>query len=364
MSAIDGLDVQKQALKCLRSDGETEIPEDMKCNELFPGADAGDKKKFFLKVRSRVIFKAIQGHFSNSTLIQLNNSSSKFRWLESNGEHFDDGPTMLKTLMDDCNPSVRVGVENIKKKIENARLNHFKGDVSECMSDIAANYRLILEADEKHENIVRDAFNALLSSGNSNFHTCFALEKMKWEQGTDFAFENLSKSSIDTRTNMKESGDWNKVDTKDAKIMALTTQVSNLEQNRSSTSKETSKQHRNGEIDPRRTKKKGDSIAIDGVTLWWCPCHKHPVKFPNGLHVNHKPEDHDEWKTDKEAKKKRREQKWKQKDPEGKSSAQPKQQLKLKETMKNVLMTNYAFSEEAADETCNSTKEKLPKDFQ
>ena len=79
--------------------------------------------------------------------------------------------------------------------------------------------------------------------------------------------------------------------------------------------------------------------------------------------MDYKPEGHEERKKEKEAKKKRRDQKKKEQGKEGNSKEEPKQKFKLKETLKRVLMTNCAFSEEAADEIYNSTKDKLSKDF-
>ena len=69
----------------------------------------------------------------------------------------------------------------------------------------------------------------------------------------------------------------------------------------------------------------------------------------------YKPEDHDQWKKAKD----KREEKF----HKGKKD-KPKQQLKLEDSLKSVLMTNYAFSEEMAESICDDTKKKMDnKDF-
>ena len=344
-------DVQKQALTYLTANGTIDVPENMLCVALNPKTSEIDKKKFYQKVRSTMISKAIKGYFNHTTISKLENQSSKYRWIDANGQFFDDGPTMLKLLMDECNPSIRVGVESLKLKIENTRLQQHNNDVSKCMQSIQTNYRLILEAEGTHDNLIRDVFNALLSSNNTNFHNYFNLEKMKWQSGKEYKYEELCKSACDIYTNMKTNGDWTRVDPKDAQIAALTTQVSHLKKNSDGNKYNANKDTRKkGDIDPRRCTKKGDSIVIDGTTYWWCPDHHHPIKFPNGLHMTHKPgAGHEAWKKEKEERNSKRKanKKNQPKDADKNSSSnKTSQQLKLKDNLKSVMMSNYAFSED------------------
>ena len=51
---------------------------------------------------------------------------------------------------------------------------------------------------------------------------------MAWEDGTNIQAEELWESATSIYNNIKASGKWSKVDLKDAKIIALTTQVSKL----------------------------------------------------------------------------------------------------------------------------------------
>ena len=147
-------DAQAQAMTYLCPTGATQMPDDRIIEDLDPANDNDHKKKFFLRVVSIIITKSIEGHFTNSTLTALRNSKDKYQWIDSNGHVFNDGPTMLFILMGICNPTVRVGVESLKKKIEAARLPAFNHDVSRCMDYMVTNYNLIIEQEETHDNII------------------------------------------------------------------------------------------------------------------------------------------------------------------------------------------------------------------
>ena len=92
-----------------------------------------------------MISKAIEEHFRSNTLTTLRNQKEKFCWTDSHGQIFSDGSAMLKILADICNPTICVGVETHKKKIENTRLNQYSYNVSSCIESIMTNYNMILE---------------------------------------------------------------------------------------------------------------------------------------------------------------------------------------------------------------------------
>ena len=108
--------------------------------------------------------------------------------------------------------------------------------------------------------------------------------------------------------NSVSNNKWVTSDPKDAKILALTTQLNEL----------MAEHHKNNEaymsngdndtkmqlkrfisIDPWRMVRKGDSMVKDGKTWHWCPHHVVEGKH-GGLYVTHKPEDHDDWQRKKD----------------------------------------------------------------
>ena len=133
------------------------------------------------------------------------------------------------------------------------------------MENIVTNYNMILEQEGSHDNIIRDIFNALLSTTNSQFYNYFSMKKMAWSNNNaTFTVDKLTTEATSIYTNMVTNGEWNKVDPKDAQIMALTTKVQNLEGKSNSQSNNKHKKSKKHELDPCHTKFKGAFISING----------------------------------------------------------------------------------------------------
>lgn len=108
--------------------------------------------------------------------------------------------------------------------------------------------------------------------------------------------------------NLVSKDEWIKVDPKDARIMALTTELEQLKKGTAGIDKPKGNGNGNGNgngtdpnkyfgVDKWRTENKGATIVRDGVTYHWCPKHKHPAGAYNGLYYrDHDEAGHDEWK--------------------------------------------------------------------
>ena len=108
--------------------------------------------------------------------------------------------------------------------------------------------------------------------------------------------------------NMSSTGEWSAVNPADAQLLALATQIEELKRQNATLATKTpgtasGKQETpgldrtlTGGVQKWRTTKKGSSLVVDGKTFYWCPHHKHPKGFFDGLYCLHKPENHDEWK--------------------------------------------------------------------
>ena len=125
------------------------------------------------------------------------------------------------------------------------------------------------------------------------------------------AVQSLSKDMVFFKPVCDE---YSKVDPKDAKILALTTRLKNLEKSTNANSAHAttggggggnnlqgagSKNNNptgnmTGQMATWRTINKGPtSTAPDGTTVYWCHKHVHPQGLFNGSYNWHKPEDHD-----------------------------------------------------------------------
>ena len=102
-------------------------------------------------------------------------------------------------------------------------------------------------------------------------------------------------------------------------------------------------------------KKVGPSITVDGKTWWWCPEHKFPGKY-DGLYVNHKPEQHADWKANKDKDSKARKER--NSTPSDNNNSNSKDttdtKLTLSENMKAAMVTNFNYSSEEASQLWSS----------
>ena len=92
---------------------------------------------------------------------------------------------------------------------------------------------------------------------------------------------------------MLKQGNWSKTDEKDAKIMALTTQLTNLEQKLTSNLQTSHDPNSSGKqrtnVEALRMVIEGDTKLVNGVTWHWCPHHTLEGTF-NGLYMCHSPQ--------------------------------------------------------------------------
>ena len=100
----------------------------------------------------------------------------------------------------------------MKETIRNTRLEKFD----------------IIERGHKHDDIVMNLFTALLSTKNTVLQDFIQRKKDQWEDGTDMTFDDLAASASSKYNNMVEQRTWKEKDPKDAKIIALATQVEAL----------------------------------------------------------------------------------------------------------------------------------------
>ena len=136
-------------------------------------------------------------------------------------------------------------------------------------------------------------------------------------------FSDIISAARTIYNNMVSAKEWNKVNPTDAKLLALTSKLEKLEKenvalaaaanpsgnqnngnnkyNGNSNGQQSGKPAGSTEIAPGGlekwcTIKKGDTIQHFGRTFYWCDKHIHPQGHWNGLYCTHRPEDHDQWK--------------------------------------------------------------------
>ena len=322
---------------------------------------AAEKKIFYARVRSTMIRRAIEGQFSNKTIEAIRLHRKDYEWKSATGLIEEDGATMLKILVDIVKPSLKVGLKEFKDIISSANAKTYKNDPNEMLDAMEnAYHEITVNRKSTYDQYMDDLFKALKTYTNRVYVDFVTRLEDEWE--TDASDDTPAKIDLFIQTvrtkynNMKSRRKWEVVDPADAKILALSTQLQEVQQQlldektknltsasahatttATTASKPTAKK---GHFDTRRTKFVGPHTVIDGVAYDWCDKGHKSSASPDGMYM---PEghNHDEWLAKKLARRSQR---------SAPASADQVNSVKLalSEKLKACLMTKAGFSEEEA----------------
>ena len=276
----------------------TDLPPAKKPNmfSIDPLSNDDDKIIFFKRVRANMIGQRIYNSLSPSSLASLKSKENLYLWKSEEGEEFYDGVTMLQILVEKVKPSTRVGIIALKDKIRASRLANFNHNVCDMLDHMNDTYLEIVRSGGKHEDMVMDLFTSLLSSKNEIFNSYIQRTKDNWEVGKDYEVDEIITSAVEKFNNMSEQKIWDTPNSSSAKIVALSTQVKDLEKKLQASG--SSNKPKGDAAKPkqflevaewRKTKSFGNSIFKDDRQWHWCSI-KH--NNGNGMYVTHKEEDH------------------------------------------------------------------------
>jgi hypothetical protein len=307
------------------------------CFDINPSTSATDRKVFFNRVRANMIGSRILGSLDKNALKSLKVHSGLYTWKTTEGETLLDGPTMLQILVSKCKPSTRVGVTGLKAQIRSIKLSSFGYNVSDMLEHMKGLKNEVEELGHTHDDMIRDMFNALETGKNEIFSRHIESLKTKWEGGYDYTIDELSTESVTKYNNLSEAKAWRTApDAKDAKIVALTTQLNELTDkinNRSGQTKSGDTKKSISVDEWRKSKSLGEHTKRDGKDWYWCP-HQH--NNGKGLYVTHKPENHVDWKEKKRQKTSN--------NSNGNSNGNQQGKLSLNDKLKAAMMTKFKCS--------------------
>ena len=222
--------IKKQAYQTwgnYMADFNTPVPDEQDLQALNPAANADQRDPFYRSVRSRMIAKRIIGYLKLTDWENLKNKSSKYTW-SGHGDEEMDGPTILWILMQTYNPSTRVGVSELKEELRSATSAKFGHDIQKLTDFMSSKYRKIKEKGQRHEDMILDVFNAFKTVPNPDFAAHVRDERKRWELGGDKDLDQIMSEALIIYNNAITANRWQTTDPKDAKIVALTTQVEKL----------------------------------------------------------------------------------------------------------------------------------------
>ena len=284
-------------------DGEV-IPDDYMAMEAFaidPANNEDHRAIFFRRVRANMIGQRILGSLNKQALKSLKTKRHLFEWTQADGVCYLDGPVMLQILLQKCKPSTRVGVSSLKTKIRNHKLANFGYNVVDMLESMDGLRQEIEDLGQTHDDIILDMFTALETGKNEKFATHVDKLRTEWEEGRDFTVDSLTTAATTKYNNLVEAKKWKTDgDQRNAKIVALATQVEELKQQiskgsssangKGSDSQKTTSLPENQQW--RLKKSFGDHVRKMDKDWYWCSKQHNHGK---GMYVTHKPEDHTEW---------------------------------------------------------------------
>ena len=259
---------------------------------------------------STMLWHTIRNHLTATSFKALMVRKKDFLYVcEETGNYTCEGFTLLRMVFQVVKPNVIVDVKDLQTKMERITLlsadNNFhtlSTKLEELQQEINAEKGHSFCTDDK---LLTELFRAAETTTNEAFALDIRLAKSAWitqkvtDKDTIIADLNL------IYRNMIADGSWGKVSSSDSKIIALTTQMSDLKKQYANTKPASKGGNKKGstkapqEVGKNwRYTKKGETIKCPdtGATLKWCPLHGDGAYMP----ANH---DHDKWLLDKKRKK-------------------------------------------------------------
>ena len=281
-------------------------PDQMQIAPIDPNTSNTDKVLFYERTRRVMIAKTIIGILKDAAIMTLSINKKHWTWKDGD-EEYEDGPTMLKFLFLDLDPSTTINLEKYKTLLENAKLPAYGNCINTLLSKMQLAYDHIIENDGTHDDFLRHVFKALFTTSNPRFKTYIQQIHDKYITDMDsITVSELMTQSKNMYNNLVKLGEWGKADPRDAKLLALQTQLSKMK-----TSPADSSNIPIGPVNPdpkklnpaRKVKTQNESMMFDGQQMWWCSKHVHPKGEFNGLYMPHQEKDHHIWAAEKKKKK-------------------------------------------------------------
>ena len=355
---------------------------------LTPGTNAAHKTIFYDRVNANVVHEWLKNVLDDQAYAELLLQKESFQFIDpTTGNVTYDGVIMLFLALKRFDPSVIVGVECLRAKLETIKLHTYNNKVDDMCLDFQNTLKEIKRLGGNCESERRYLISALMSGPNAKFNSYIDRIKDDVEARSgpykDMTVNEILTSAKTKYATMDRTGEWTKVDPRDAQLLALTTEAKQLKEQVSSlkalgTQSNASQQgggggrsggggngqHKDtdivGGVEYWRTVNKGQSLMKNGKPWSWCPHHKHPHGHFNGLYCLHKPEEHDEWKA-----------RYKKGKPSANATSgnpaaasgtpasgnDASKKLVISSRLKEVLLTNLMLSDEDAEKICKECEQ-------
>ena len=112
---------------------------------LDPEIDEIHNIRFYKRVRSEMIRKAIEAHLNTSSFNKILLNKNYFTWKKDDGTTRYDSPKMLLICLLLVNPSTNIGVEKYFSKLEQATMSKYGNKVPDMLDDTKMYHNSIID---------------------------------------------------------------------------------------------------------------------------------------------------------------------------------------------------------------------------
>ena len=127
------------------ADGDT-IPEQPWMTVALDSANNNaDKVRFYTRVHANVVVGIVKNFLTPNGWDDLMLQQHKFAFTDINGMKSYDGPTLLKVLLEEIDPTASVNLELHRQAIEGANLQEHKGNVIKMCKSIEQHFQAIFD---------------------------------------------------------------------------------------------------------------------------------------------------------------------------------------------------------------------------
>ena len=131
-------------------------------HDLDPGNDPADKTIFHSQVNYHALAKLLNNTLTAETTGILALRKDEFTFLDlTPGHDSRDGQSMLLLAMQKADPSMIVGVDLLRSKIEQASLHTYKNNIDKMCDNLEETYQKIIYLVSKFESMRRHVLRAL-----------------------------------------------------------------------------------------------------------------------------------------------------------------------------------------------------------
>ena len=273
-------------------------------------AGADDRRK---QTISYLLYKWVRNSLTDSAQTKLRTQIRRSKVGE-----FGDGPTLIFLILKKIKPGTKSGIDTIKEEMKKVTLGEHGNNVVDANATMLLKFEDIEQLGGTHDAYMTDLFRMYKTSKNKIFKDYIQTLKDVYEDQDDgdpnaLTPDTLIRKSERKYNNMVTNKEWGEVDEKDQKILAMTSIIKQLVDDKksgssnssSSNSTSTKSNNRRG----KREKDKGDKKSFDksdiptwkysrqgdetvknkdGKEYFWCSKHNDD----KGMWCRHKEADH------------------------------------------------------------------------